>query len=179
MNAAPTPPGPVLGVQILLGVAFVVGFLQAVPGGPFSSGAAPSLSSFVTFLATGCAAWVMGWAAHHGSAVLRGGFSAGLVALFCAVMFADVRMHPAQWVQLSVFTVASALLYAPAIQEWFVIRHAQRTDPLRAHTLWQIAHERRRLRELAPPGVGTFISLCVVLAACATAGAAIQASLLT
>lgn len=177
MNPHPTPPGTVLGVQILLGAAFLAGFLQAVPGGPFSSGAAVATwSSFLCFLASGSAAWVMGWAAHQGSAALRRGFSAALAALCICVALLDLNLQPAHWVQLGVFVVAGALLYAPSTQEWFVIRRAQRTDPLRAQALWQVAHERRLSREQAPAGVGTFISLCAVLGACAAGGAVLLAS---
>lgn len=177
MSPTPTPPGSVLGVQILLGVAFVAGFLQAVPGGPFSSGAAAATwSSFLCFLASGSAAWVMGWAAHQGSAALRRGFNAALAALCITVELLDLNLQPAHWVQLGVFAVAGALLYAPSTQEWFVIRQAQRTDPQWAQALWQVAHERRLSREEAPADVGSFISLCAVLGACAAAGAVLLAS---
>ena len=176
MSPPPTPPGTVLGVQILLGVAFVAGFLQAVPGGPFSSGAAAvTWSSFLCFLAGGSAAWVMGWAAHQGSAALRRGFNAALVALCISVGLLDLSLQPAHWVQLGVFVVAGALLYVPSAQEWFGIRQAQRTDPLRAQALWQVAHQRRLSREQAPADVGTFLSLCAVLGACAAGGAVLLA----
>ncbi|MFW2357451.1 hypothetical protein [Hydrogenophaga sp.] len=174
-----TPPGTVHGVQILLGAGFVVGFLQAVPGGPFSSGAAPTLSSFLTFLASSSAAWVMGWAAHHGSASLRRSFSAALATLCIAAALMDLNLLPAHWMQLGVYVLASALLYAPSIQEWFAIRQAQRTDPLSAQALWQVAYERRLSREQAPADVGTFITLCAVLAGCAAGGAALIANVLT
>ena len=178
MSPAPSPPGTVLCVQILLGAAYVVGFMQAVPGGPFSSGAgAASWSSFLTFLATGSAAWVMAWAAHQGSAALRRAFSAALAALCIGVAFIDLNLHPAHWVQLGAFVAAGALLYAPSNQEWFVIRQAQRTDPQWAQALWQIAHERRRACEQAPADVGTFISQCAVLAVCAAGGALLLASI--
>lgn len=172
----PTPPGSVLGVQILLGVAFVAGFLQALPGGPFSSGAAAaSWFSFLGFLASGSAAWVMGWAAHQGSVAIRQGFNAALTALCISVTLLDLNLQPAHWVQLGIFVVAAALLYAPSTQEWFVIRQAQRTDPLLAQALWQVAHERRLSREQAPADVGTFIYLCAVVGGCATGGALLLA----
>jgi len=177
VSPPPTPPGTVLGVQILLGAAFLAGFLQAVPGGPFSSGApVATWSSFLCFLASGSAAWVMGWAAHQGSAALRRGFNAALAALCISVALLDLNLQPGHWVQLGVFVVTGALLCAPSTQEWFVIRQAQRTDPLRAQALWQVAHERRLSREQAPADVGTFISLCAVLGACAAGGAVLLAS---
>lgn len=180
MSATPTPPGTVLGVQILLGAGFVVGFLLALPGGPFASGApAPSWSSFLAFVATGTTAWVVGWAIQQGSAALGHVFSGAMVALCAAIALFDLNLHPAQWVQLAVFVVASALLYAPASQEWFAIRQAQRHDPVWAQALWQAADERRRVRERTPADAGTFISLCAVLAVCAGACAAVLASVPT
>lgn len=178
MSPPLTPPGTVLGVQILLGAAFVAGFLQAVPGGPFSSGAAAATwSSFLSFLASGSAAWVMGWAAHKGSTALRRGFNAALAALSISVALLDLNLQPAHWVQLGAFVVAGALLYAPSVQEWFVIRQAQRTDPLQAQALWQVAYERRLSREQAPADVSTFLSMCAVLAVCAAGGAMLLASI--
>lgn len=180
MSSTPSPPGTVLGAQILLGAAFVAGFLQAVPGGPFSSVAgAASWSSFLTFLATGSAAWVMGWAAQNGSTVLRWAFTAALATVCLAVALMDRNLHRAHWVELGVFTVACALLYAPSTNEWFDIRRAQRTDPVWAQALWQAAYERRLSQEQAPAEVGTFISLCAVLAACAAAGGVLLSSVLT
>lgn len=172
MNTEPTPPGTVLAAQILLGLAFIVGFLLAVPGGPFfKSASVGTVASFVVFSITGTVAWVVGWAAQEGWAALRLGFCTVLALVCLWTGLARVDVHPAHWLQLGALVGAGVLLYAPATQEWFALRHAQRTNPVCAAAMWQFTQARRLEEKIAPAGIEAFIGMCVALAGCAAAAA--------